>query len=112
MLLLKQHHAADARHPTVQQPLRAPQSVSVLVSVLPPTCCVPLPSLGCSYWPNNYTADSQHPVWQLEGHVGKLGDFPCYNPDKVHSEGWLSCSKLLAAAAAAASSSVKHMAVV
>ncbi|PSC76174.1 exostosin-like glycosyltransferase [Micractinium conductrix] len=37
---------------------------------------------GTGYWPDNYTADSQHPVWQPEGHVGKLGDFPCYNPDK------------------------------
>ncbi len=29
-------------------------------------------------------ARCRHPVWQPEGHVGKLGDFPCYDPSKVH----------------------------
>ncbi|KAL4419203.1 hypothetical protein ABPG77_000597 [Micractinium sp. CCAP 211/92] len=37
---------------------------------------------GTGYWPDNYTADSRHDVWQPEGHVGKLGRFPCYNASK------------------------------
>ena len=24
----------------------------------------------------------RHPVWQPEGHLGKLGDYPCYNASK------------------------------
>jgi hypothetical protein len=26
-----------------------------------------------------------HPVWQPEGHLGKLGAFPCYNPRKMRA---------------------------
>ena len=25
----------------------------------------------------------RHKVWQPEGHLGKLGNFPCYDPTKV-----------------------------
>lgn len=41
------------------------------------------PPLSHRYWPDNYSADSRHDVWQPEGHVGKLGDFPCFDPKKV-----------------------------
>ena len=49
-------------------------------SHLAPPCC---PCL--SYWPDNYTADSHHPVWQPEGHTHKLGEFPCYDPKKARA---------------------------
>ena len=47
--------------------------------LLPPpcNCCV------SSYWPDNYTHDTRHPVWQPEGHIHKLGDYPCYDPKKA-----------------------------
>jgi hypothetical protein len=42
---------------------------------------------GTGFWPDNYTANSRHDVYQPEGHVGKLGDFPCYDPKKVGGRG-------------------------
>ncbi|PSC68519.1 exostosin-like glycosyltransferase [Micractinium conductrix] len=34
------------------------------------------------YGPDNYTVDVTHPVYQPEGHLHKLGNFPCYDPSK------------------------------
>ena len=39
-----------------------PAPLPALLPARPPTC--------------------RHPVWQPEGHLGKLGDFPCYNASK------------------------------
>ncbi|KAL4856586.1 DNA-directed RNA polymerase II subunit RPB2 [Chlorella vulgaris] len=35
-----------------------------------------------SFGPDNYSLNITHPVWQPEGHLGKLGAFPCYDPRK------------------------------
>ncbi|KAL4856557.1 putative glycosyltransferase [Chlorella vulgaris] len=35
-----------------------------------------------SFGPDNYSLNITHPVWQPEGHLGKLSAFPCYDPRK------------------------------
>lgn len=37
-----------------------------------------------SFGPDNDSLNITHPVWQPEGHLGKLGAFPCYDPRKAH----------------------------
>ena len=38
---------------------------------------------GSAYVADNYSYDLRHEVWQPEGHLSKLGDYPCYDPKKV-----------------------------
>ena len=35
------------------------------------------------YGPDDYSTNSKDPVYMPEGHVGKLGNFSCYDPEKV-----------------------------
>ncbi|KAI3432296.1 hypothetical protein D9Q98_003856 [Chlorella vulgaris] len=40
------------------------------------------PPAGSGYGPDNYSFEVMHPVYQPEGHLSKLGSFPCYDPSK------------------------------
>ena len=39
---------------------------------------------GTAYDGDIYDQEVIHPVYQPEGHLSKLGKFPCYDPTKVN----------------------------
>lgn len=38
---------------------------------------------GTAYDADNYSLNLTHQIYQPEGHLHKIGNFPCYDPQKV-----------------------------